>query len=261
MRHPRLCNFFQRFGKCKFEEKCSYLHISLFEKSGKAENEMAGLRREIEIIRSQNSALESIILRIDNMESELKVLKQSFHPVPSYSCELCSQEYETIDGLKHHKQSDHEAENPVQEEIFKCDFCDYVSTSRKGVNIHTGAKHKDMKSKSKSIASPRSTTSRTKPPVPCTGHFDGCTNIITNYFNKYMAICHPCEDMLKRKLESSPYPPNLCPSCHKPNNESAYSLCSECCQELSSDGSIETSWGIWHLDRDNGDVVCIQLDF
>ena len=71
MRHPRLCKFFQRFGKCKFEGKCSYLHVSVFDKSSKADKEIADLKQEIEIIKSRTSALESIISKIDNIENEL----------------------------------------------------------------------------------------------------------------------------------------------------------------------------------------------
>ena len=45
---------------------------------------------------------------------------------------------------------------------FKCEFCDFVSKSKRGLGIHTKAKHKDS----------------FKAPIKCIRQSEGCTNVV-----------------------------------------------------------------------------------
>ena len=80
-------------------------------------------------------------------------------------------------------------------------------------------------------------------------------------FNKYTAICASCQVSMENKLQSSPFPPNLCPCCHQASNGLPYSLCSECLESIHEDGYADSSWGSWHLNRSTGQILCIGLDF
>ena len=45
---------------------------------------------------------------------------------------------------------------------FKCELCDFVSKSKRGLGIHTKAKHKDS----------------FKAPIKCIRQSEGCTNVV-----------------------------------------------------------------------------------
>ena len=98
-------------------------------------------------------------------------------------------------------------------------------------------------------------------PIQCIRHEDGCPNLIYSYFNEYTAICDSCSRHLEEKLKSTPHSHFLCPCCHNPNGGEPLSFCNECIEDLHADGWIETGRGSWHLDRNNGKVVCISFEF
>ena len=132
----------------------------------------------------------------------------------------------------------------------------YETTSQKGLNIHKGAKHKKVKA-SKIPLTPTSNP----PPVMCVRNDDsGCSNLVTNNYNELSAICIICKEFMENLAKSSPYPPELCPCCHK-TADSNFTFCRECKDDLQKDGCLDSPWGIWHLDRCTGDVICINLDF
>ena len=106
-----------------------------------------------------------------------------------------------------------------------------------------------------------SDNSNTQVPINCIMFEEGCTNLVSKYFNMYTAICRHCSDLLETKLMTSPYPHDLCPCCHQHVEGSKLSLCAECLEEIYRDGYAESPWGSWHLDRDNGKIVCISLSF
>ena len=157
--------------------------------------------------------------------------------------------------LNQHKTSVHETNQ--DESKFKYDLCEYVSNSRKGVNIHKGSKHKA----SKTAASISSIVSSSQSPISCILQEEGCPNLVSSYYTKYTAICMPCSIMMKEKLESSPYLHTLCPCCHLPSTGAPFSLCRVCLDDIQVDGYTESDWGSWHLDRNNGKIICIDLNF
>ena len=153
-----------------------------------------------------------------------------------------------------------EIENPSVQLKFKCNFCDYESTSQKGVNIHKGSKHKLSKASTEST-SPAFSITPSQSPINCILHEEGCRNVVTSYYNSYTAICISCSLLMKAKLESSPFPSDLCCCCHQPSNGASNLFCSECLSSIQVDGYLESTWGSWHLDRNCDKIVCIDLNF
>ena len=108
----------------------------------------------------------------------------------SFECNLCSQTFTNETFLSEPQASCHE--KVLEPEKFSCDLCSYTSNSRKGLNIHKGAKHKPELSETKS-----KTASNCLSPTRCIKSDDGCTETLTSYSNSYTAICSNCENSWK----------------------------------------------------------------
>ena len=246
-RHPRQCKFIVLYGRCKFGTDCSFSHIPPEDEETKViktvEKEVSYLKSEILSLKTFNLELQSSLNAIKDIlkaNKKVNINETEQNVVPLFSCEFCDHEFITEEILKKHLSSFHETNVEVQQENFKCDLCDYESKSKKGVKIHRGSKHK---------SAPKSTSSTLpllQTPLNCILKDDGCPNILNAYFNKYTAIC---QDILEKKLKSSPFCPELCPCCHQKTDGLQYSLCSECLESIQEDGYSESTWGSWHLDR------------
>ena len=223
------------------------------------------LNCEIETLKSRTLLIESTDSKINMIEEELNALRAVLNSDKTrqkqYSCDMCEFKSENETDVKQHRSSHHEIKKTTSEQIlmFKCEYCDYESSSRKGVNIHKGSKHKQEKVPSSNHLLISASTSRSlKPSIPCYRQDEGCTNILVDYYDHHSAICESCTEILERKLKESPFP---CPCCHDQVGGEQFSLCSECLASLSEDGFSESEWGSWVLDRDNGKIICQQLDF
>ena len=63
-RHPPMCKFFLRFGKCKFESRSSYLH-----RRGCCEElkiKIVQLTNEMAVLKAQNDVLHCEVLKLQN---------------------------------------------------------------------------------------------------------------------------------------------------------------------------------------------------
>ena len=83
---------------------------------------------------------------------------------------------------------------------------------------------------------------RKKTPLNCIRHADGCPNLVNSYFNEYTAICNSCSLLMENMLKSTPYPHDICPCCHQPNDV-LLSLCAECLSDIQDDGLVDTGRG------------------
>ena len=273
-RHPKLCKFFAQRGWCKFGDECSFFHHSASEQINANKHEIENLKTDIEVLKceidtlkSRTLFLESILTKMDNIEDELKDIRSALDSEKSYikqnNCIKCDFEPNNEAQVTHHVRLNHEDK---QEEILMYK-CDYWSTSRKGVNIHKGSKHKSEKVLETNQLSSSSTSQSVpsndglKTPKPCVRHDEGCLAILTDYFDMHSAICNDCTVYMETRQKSSPFPSNLCPCCHHLVDGEPFSLCSECLDYLSENGFSESDWGVWVLDRNRGKILCMQLDF
>ena len=219
------------------------------------ENEVLEMKKEICLLRK---ALETGFI---SLHKEIEISKPLIDnndgqkEFEMFKCKSCEERFQSEENLSLHISTNH------GEEQFKCEFCAYTSKSKKGVKIHTSAKHRGETPPDEAIVA---CVHPPLHPIPCIRYEDGCQSLITDYYNiKYTAICEKCINFLNQKQLSSPFPPDLCPCCHQVHHGQGlpFSLCTECETEIQADGYTDSPWGSWHVDRRNGKIVCIDLDF
>ena len=72
-RHPKICRFFSIYGRCKFNDSCSYLHKhGDIEKTGQLEKEIENLKAEIKLL----------ITVVDNLKDMISSLSKALNPTP-----------------------------------------------------------------------------------------------------------------------------------------------------------------------------------
>ena len=184
-RHPPRCKYFSRLGRCKFKELCSYLHYTDETNFLKIRKEIDNLVQEIEKLKDRNQFLQSVVMQLESLEKEVKDLK-----------------VKTNSPEAHENNEEQSLLNPNQKQFY-CELCEFVSNSKKGVRIHTSAKHNE----------------NSKPPIVCIRSEDGCANKIDSYYNADTAVCTSCTKMLDSMQKSSPYSHSLCPCCHELSEE------------------------------------------
>ena len=149
LRHPKPCKFFSSYGNCKFGKDCSFLHLPLTN----YEKEIDALKA---IIKQKDEELGNVLSRLFEIEKKIERLSKneashwddpSKSPVSSRKCDFITKDVEvlTVPQESKHESSFEQIKNSKENILFRCDFCDYESTSKKGISIHKGSKHKDMK--------------------------------------------------------------------------------------------------------------------
>lgn len=84
-RHPKLCRYFTVSGFCKFNQNCSYLHItSIKDQTSQLETEVVHLKQEILSLYNHVSELRSIVKKL-SISSTSSLVQSSLKPVISHS--------------------------------------------------------------------------------------------------------------------------------------------------------------------------------
>ena len=220
-RHPKQCKFYMLYGRCKFADNCSYLHVPTRNTIENAlSQEIESLKVEVKLLKSENIEMKSKLSRLDTIEQDIRCLKE--------------------DGIG---KSD-----SFSEKKHACDVCDYKANTATVLKRHKTMKHKNKNT------SPQD-------PIACVREDMGCKETVNKYFDKNTAICQNCKEMLDKMWKSCPFPPTLCPCCHNTSNGSSFSFCQECLDCLYQDGSMDSGWGFWSLDRNADEIIRTHLDF
>ena len=129
LRHPRICNYYRDYQRCKFGEWCSFKHeVNNDEES----------KESIKVIFERLEELSKIISEKDDM---IKVLAAKIDDLVKYN---------------HRTEETDKSENVIEEESdmnttfvnpyhggFPCDVCDFIAKSKGGLGIHVKSKHKE----------------------------------------------------------------------------------------------------------------------
>ena len=239
-RHPPLCRFFSRFGRCKFKLECSYLHVINNFKA--LETEIDNLQKEVNHLKAENETLKLLVVRLSNLENEVNLIKTS-------PCEKCDEKSTSASELDEHMVSTH-GNILTDDVIFQCELCEYTSKSKKGVKIHKKSKHRD-KNKKPVVSSPENTQENFvlaekshKTIISSNCHDDGFDESEKESSRKEALTCSEDEDLSVNKPYSSRIapteeyvaPPNSwvleCCICHDQHftttSESFYEMAKDC---------------------------------
>jgi hypothetical protein len=119
-RHPKPCNYFLRFGVCKFGSKCSYRH-----NLNTSDDDFKTLQSEMINIKE---TLTDVLSALKDKENEIKVFEQRI---------ACLEGKSKVSGGETYKCDESKAP-----ETFKCPYCDYVAVSGTAMKSHVTKKHK-----------------------------------------------------------------------------------------------------------------------
>ena len=135
-RHPRECNYYREYKRCKFGSYCSFTH-----KASKDEK-IEHLRTEINGMKARMVRLEyELNLKNQQIEFIMEVLRRDEKSKTIPSDDL-SKLMEDDKDLKE-KEIDEGNQEQQLTSSFKCEICGYETSSRKGVNIHKKKVHKE----------------------------------------------------------------------------------------------------------------------
>ena len=124
-RHPRLCKDFSKFGSCRFDSSCSFLHKpSEFELIFE---EMRLLQTEVKGLTAQNEFLQKILQKFDSFENDINIMKNAIQDISNKLDE------KTVEPPK--------TDTEKLLETHPCDTCDFTSKSKTGLKNHIRAKH------------------------------------------------------------------------------------------------------------------------
>ena len=76
-RHPRVCKYFNKFGRCKFEDSCAYLHKSedkISELRREQEKEIDKLKKDVKDLKNQVNELQNAVNQISNSPNQTSTL-------------------------------------------------------------------------------------------------------------------------------------------------------------------------------------------
>ena len=124
-RHPRLCKDFSKFGSCRFDSSCSFIHKQsefelIFE-------EIKLLQTEVEGLKAQNGFLQKILQKFDAFESDINIMKNAIQNISNKLDEKPVEPPKT------------DIEKPL--ETHPCDTCEFASKYKTGLKNHVRAKH------------------------------------------------------------------------------------------------------------------------
>ena len=159
LRHPRICNYYRDYRRCKFGQWCYFKHenildniqsdnLNTIERINAIENllkEKDVIAEKIQECDRQLKSIEEIMKRFDTFEELInkkdKVIDNLLERVESLEKKISTSKSQLV------KESDVEEEIPIEDETlvddeqFKCSKCDFESFSNKGLKIHMKKKH------------------------------------------------------------------------------------------------------------------------
>ena len=168
----------------------------LKEKENHYEKEIGKLENKItdqeNLIRNMKSKLEESSEKIDVLEKKVKdneqkheyleskieeVKKTCYTQLAYFSCYLCDQIFKTKSKVNEHTAEVHTTRESESENIssvepsdhdkqFKCNFCNFKSSSENGIKIHTAKKHSNFSERNSHLMNPGQFSPRCSPRMP-----------------------------------------------------------------------------------------------
>ena len=154
LRHPRICRWFQVYGRCKFTSFCKYKHteIKSFEeivtKIEHNDNKLADIDIILENLKKEEG---NIMHRLEKYETYIesklnnifKLLEEKERKIVELeaSVQVTRESLENLMTEKEIKSTTDVKKKKAPVSEFKCTVCDYVAKSSNGLRMHINRKH------------------------------------------------------------------------------------------------------------------------
>ena len=153
-RHPKICKYFRDFRRCKFTVGCRYKHENQNELFEKLKKKIENLEQNM-VENANNTDTNKIEQKFKEME--MKVEKQQ-KEIEEKSSQIACLELR-LDELEKKFANEKKAKDKkikdlekvlinktpkLDKENFKCEHCDYETSSERGLNIHIKRKHTNL---------------------------------------------------------------------------------------------------------------------
>ena len=150
LRHPRICNYFRDYRRCKFGQWCSFRHepfenkniddrISEVERMLK---EKADLDQKIQMCDKKLAEIEIYLSKFETYEKQISekdiIIGTLQSNVKDLEIRLLAVEKKNIESEENVEKLE-PASKPIEK--YDCDKCDFETNSKKGLNIHKKRKH------------------------------------------------------------------------------------------------------------------------
>ena len=154
-RHPRVCRWYQEYGRCKFTTFCKFRHIDIksFEdiviKMEHYGNKLAEIDKKLENLEKEENDIfekqsEGRLQKFETKLNEIfKVLEEKDLKIAALEASL-QRTRESLERNileKETKMTSDLAKNEVSKSKFKCSVCDYQAKSSDGPRMHVNRKH------------------------------------------------------------------------------------------------------------------------
>ena len=155
-RHPKICKWYQEYGRCKFSLYCKYRHTNIknFEeivnKIEYNDKKLAEINKRIENFEKEES---NIIKKLETFEKLLEKRLEIFETKLNEIFKLLGEKDMKIAELeaslqltrealdKHISDNEMKKTSEAPNSKFKCSFCDFQARSSNGLRIHMNRKH------------------------------------------------------------------------------------------------------------------------
>ena len=113
-RHPHICRYFSLYGKCKFNDKCAYLH------KRPHDSEIENLRRELSAVKGEVAMLMNKIEALQKKTTEIDESQSSDYATNAYQNMSTSSVIPQVDGNLTIQEDD----TTLPPLSLECEICD-----------------------------------------------------------------------------------------------------------------------------------------
>ena len=138
LRHPRPCNFFRDYKRCKFSEWCSYKHIENNDSNEVSYKEMLEkLANLSENIIKRNEKINKFAEKIEILENKTNKKDEEIRKLTDRLKVL----EESIGKIDTHNEVHEKEDKETDKEIYKCENCSFETVHKNDLKIQIKRKH------------------------------------------------------------------------------------------------------------------------
>ena len=154
-RHPQVCKYFAKDQKCRYSEKCAYLHTENLNAQDKL-NAILGqaLTEQIKITSDLMHEVNELKTKVGHLENQMKINQN----IKKITDKESNNELETIQldhTLNDTEQDNIKESSDIQAEkskiLFQCEECDYSCDEQSTLTKHKNTKHTKLDSRKNAI--------------------------------------------------------------------------------------------------------------